>query len=149
MKQKSIVMTVLLAAGAVLAAPSDFPGGKFTGTADWRGPGGSTGTYTVEKSFTGTTITSRYAWTEPQPREEKITLTFAMTDASPVFDVLDEQKKVVGQGHCYDDACAYRATFGPVTVEESFRWSADGITVLGAKSGPGFAVVWREKLRSR
>ena len=36
-----------------------------------------------------------------------------------------------------------------MTVDESFRWSGNGMTVLGAKTGPGFSVVWKETLKLR
>ena len=69
--------------------------------------------------------------------------------AEPVFDVLDSEGRVVGKGHCYDDACSYRADFGGVSVDESLRWTSEGMAVLGSKSGPGFSVVWKETLRRR
>jgi len=141
--------TLLLAASVAGANSPLLPEGSFTGTAAWRGPSGSTGTYSVERSFHGTTMTSHYAWTEPQPREETVTLTFAMKSAEPGFDVLDSKNAVVGSGYCYDDACAYRATFGPVTVDETLRWSAGSIVAVGQKSGPGFSVVWKETLKSK
>jgi hypothetical protein len=144
------VMLALLLSGVAQAGPgSGLPSGKYTGTADWRGPGGSTGTYTVEKDFDGTTMTARYAWTDTQAREEKHTVTFAAKSAEPLFDVVDEKGQIVGKGYCYDDACSYRAAFGPINIDESFRWSKGGMTVLGAKSGPGFSVVWKESLQSR
>ena len=133
----------------VLLAAMALPSGTYTGTADWRGPGGSSGTYTVEKTFDGNTLTSRYAWREPKEREEKHTVTFVAKTSEPVFDVVDAQGASVGRGYCYDDACSYRATFGALTVDESFRWSKDGMTVLGSKTGPGFTVVWTEKLDLR
>jgi hypothetical protein len=140
---------VILAASLAGAASPILPEGSFTGTAAWRGPSGSTGTYAVERTFSGTTITSRYSWTEPQAREETVTLTFAVKPSDPGFDVLDGKDAVVGKGYCYDDACAYRATFGPVTVDETIRWSAGSIVAVGQKSGPGFSVVWKETLKSR
>lgn len=141
--------TLILAAGLARAASPALPEGSFAGTASWRGPSGSTGTYAVERSFSGTTIKSHYSWTEPQAREETVTLTFAMKPAEPGFDVLDGKNAVVGKGYCYDDCCAYRATFGPVTVDESLRWSAGSVIAVGQKSGPGFSVVWKETLKSR
>ena len=143
------LMTLIIAASLARAAAPPLPEGSFTGTAVWRGPSGSTGSYSVERSFSGTTITSHYSWTEPKTREETVTLTFAMKPAEPGFDVLDEKNAVVGKGYCYDDACAYRATFGPVTVDETLRWSAGAVDVVGQKSGPGFSVVWKETLKSR
>jgi len=141
--------TLILAASLARAAAPPLPEGTFAGTAAWRGPSGSTGTYAVERNFNGTTITSHYSWTEPKPREETVTLTLAMKPTEPGFDVLDGKNAVVGQGYCYDDACSYRATFGPVTVDETLRWSAGSVIVVGQKSGPGFSVVWKETLRSR
>jgi len=141
--------TLILAASLTRAASPSLPEGSFAGTAAWRGPSGASGTYAVERSFTGTTIKSHYSWTQPQPREETLTLTFAMKAAEPAFDVLDDKNAVVGKGYCYDDACSYRATFGPVTVDENLRWSAGTVVVVGQKSGPGFSVVWKETLKSR
>lgn len=147
---RSIVFAIgVLASGVLQAAPPNLPQGSFTGIASWRGPGGATGTYTVERTITGATISSRYAWAEPQPREEKVSLTLVMKDTGPLFDVLDERKQVVGTGYCYDDTCAYRSTFGPVTVDETLRWSEGSIVATGAKSGPGFSVVWKETLKAR
>ena len=128
---------------------SSLPSGTYTGTASWRGPGEATGTYRVEKTFSGTTLSARYTWTEPAPREEQHTVEFAIKATEPTFDVLDGQGQVVGRGYCYDDACSYRATFGPVSVDESFRWTGNVMTVLGSKSGPGFSVVWKEALEAR
>ena len=143
------LMTLMLAASLARAASPILPEGSFTGTAAWRGPSGSTGTYAVERRFSGTTMTSHYSWTEPKPREETITLNFAMKPTESGFDVLDATNAVVGKGYCYDDSCAYRATFGPVTVDETLRWSADSVDAVGQKSGPGFSVVWKETLKSR
>lgn len=139
----------ILAAGILQAAQPTLPQGSYAGTATWKGPEGSTGTYTVEKTISGNTISSRYAWTEPKPREEKVSLTLVMKESGPLFDVLDEKKQVVGSGYCYDDTCAYRSTFGPVTVDETLRWSEGSIIATGAKSGPGFSVVWKETLKAR
>jgi hypothetical protein len=141
--------TLILAASLAGATTPLLPEGSFAGTATWRGPSGSTGTYAVERTFSGTTITSHYSWTEPQAREESVTLTFAMKPSEPGFEVLDSKNAVVGKGYCYDDACAYRATFGPVTVDETLRFSAGSIVAVGQKSGPGFSVVWKETLKSR
>lgn len=149
MRTIGMMLAILLPALAQAVPGLELPSGTYSGTAEWRGPGGSTGTYTVEKMFDGATMTARYAWTDTQAREEKYTLTFAAKSAEPLFDVQDGTGQVVGKGHCYGDACSYRATFGPVTIDESFRWSKDGMTVLGAKSGPGFSVVWKESLQSR
>jgi hypothetical protein len=143
------LMTLILTASLARAATPTFPEGSFSGTAAWRGPAGSTGTYAVERSFSGTTIKSHYAFTDPQAREETVTLTFAMKPGEPGFDVLDGKSAVVCKGYCYDDSCAYRATFGPVTVDENLRWSADSIVAVGQKSGPGFSVVWKETLKSK
>lgn len=140
---------MLLAGWAASAFATGLPVGTYVGTADWRGPGGSTGTYAVEKTFSGDTVTARYSWKDEKSREETQTVTFAAKAADPTFDVVDGKGQVVGKGYCYDDACSYRATFGPLNVEESFRWSKAGMTVLGAKSGPGFSVVWKEQLLSR
>ena len=143
-------MAAVLASGlADAAGTARLPSGTYTGSADWRGPGGSTGTYTVEKIFSGNNVTARYAWKDTQAREEKHTVTFATKDTEPMFDVLDDKGQVVGKGYCYDDACSYSAAFGPLSINESFRWSKDAMSVLGAKSGPGFSVVWQESLQSR
>lgn len=146
-------MVTMLALGTVLSAASgpSLPSGGFRGTASWHGPGGSSGTYTVDRAFQGNAMSARYTWVDEkqEPREEQHTVTFVPGSADPVFDVVDGQGQVVGQGHCLDDACSYRAVFGPLTIDESFRWSADGMTVLGAKSGPGFSVVWHETLELR
>ena len=138
-----------LTAGTCLAGTASLPQGKYVGSADWKGPQGSSGTYTVEKSFEGDRIAATYRWTDKQAREEKHTLTFVPKPGQAVLDVVDEKGASVGSGHCYDDACSYRATLGPVTLDESFRWSGDGMTVLGSKSGPGFSVVWKETLKLR
>ncbi len=141
--------TLVLAASLAGAASPTLPEGAFSGTATWRGPSGSTGSYAVERRFDGTTITSHYSWTEPEAREETHSMTFAQKPQEPTFDVLDGKNAVVGKGYCYDDACSYRATFGPVTVDESFRWAGGSVVVLGQKSGPGFSVVWKETLKSK
>jgi hypothetical protein len=145
-----VAMSVVL--GGAAWAGSDgasFPAGDWAGTAQWRGPGGSSGTYEVSKSFAGRTLSARYAWDGERSGEERHTVTFTLDPAQPIFDVLDEQGHVVGTGHCYDDACAYEASFGPVRVLESFRWTEREMSVLGSKSGPGFSVVWRETLSAR
>jgi len=141
--------TLFLAASLVRAASPAFPEGTFDGTAAWRGPTGSSGIYKVERSFTGTTMSSHYTWTQPEAREETAVIRFDMKPSEPVFDVLDGKSRVIGRGYCYDDACAYRATFGPVTVAETIRWAQGTLSVLGSKEGPGFSVVWKEALKSR
>jgi hypothetical protein len=145
-----VVVAAVIAAGMSFAETgAPLPSGTYTGTADWRGPGGSSGQYTVEKTFDGNSLTAHYTWTDAQRREERHTVTFASKATDPVFDVVDAKGENVGRGYCYDDACSYRATFGPVTVDETFRWSGDAMTVLGSKSGPGFTVVWKETLTLR
>jgi hypothetical protein len=139
----------ILTTGIAWAASPGLPAGSYTGTATWRGPGGSTGTYAVERSFSGGTMTTHFAWSEPQPREEKVTMTLALQGAEPLFDVLDESGQIVGKGYCYDGTCAYRATLGPVTLDETLRWGDGSLEVVGAKWGPGFAVAWKEVLASR
>lgn len=146
---KALGLTTLILAASLARAASPLPEGSFTGTAAWRGASGSAGTYAVERNFTGTTITSHYSWTEPKAREETVTLSFAMKPTEPAFDVLDSKNAVVGKGYCYDDVCSYRATFGPIIVDESLRWSEGSVVVVGQKSGPGFSVVWKETLKSR
>ena len=76
----------ILAAGILQAAQPTLHQGSYAGTATWKGPEGSTGTYTVERTFSGNTISSRYAWTEPQPREEKVSLTLVMKESGPLID---------------------------------------------------------------
>ena len=146
MKNLGVLAAVLAAGVSFAGSPATLPSGTYTGTADWRGPGGSSGKYTVEKTFDGNSFTAHYTWTDAQRREEQHTVTFAQKSAEPVFDIVDAKGESVGRGYCYDDACSYRATFGAVTVDESFRWSDDAMTVLGSKSGPGFTVVWKETL---
>ncbi len=149
MRNTTALLATALAGGLALAAPSGLPVGNFEGTADWRGPGGSSGSYTVSRSFAGNTMTSRYAWNEgANAKREEYVLTLS-AGAEPTFDVLDAKGRVVGKGHCYDDACSYRAEFGEILVNESLRWSAGEMSVLGSKSGPGFSVVWKETLRRR
>jgi hypothetical protein len=139
-----------LTAGSSLAGPSaGLPHGHYVGTADWKGPGGSSGTYTVEKAFEGDRLAATYKWTDKTAREEKHTVRFTTKPGEAVFEVVDENGASVGRAYCYDDACSYRATFGPMTIDETFRWSGDDMTVLGAKSGPGFSVVWKESLKLR
>jgi hypothetical protein len=151
MTMKALAILIAgLAAGTCLAGTSaGLPHGNYVGTADWKGPRGSSGTYTVEKSFDGDRIAATYRWTDETAREEKHTITLAAKPGEAVFDVVDEKGASVGRAYCYDDACSYRATFGPVTIDESFRWSGDAMVVLGAKSGPGFSVVWKESLKLR
>ena len=152
MKRIAIVLglgVTLLAAGIAAATSPTLPAGKFTGTAAWRGGAGSAGTYTVERTFDGNKMSARFAWSEPKPREEKVAMTLAMKGSEPFFDVLDEKDKVVGKGYCYDEACSYHASYGPVSVDETLRWSEGSLEVLGSKSGPGFSVVWKETLTSR
>jgi len=139
----------ILAAGLVQAASPGLPTGSYAGTATWRGPSDSAGTYTAERAFSGNTMTSRFRWTEPKPREEQITITLAMKGSDPMFDVLDATGQSVGKGYCYEDVCAYHATFGPVMMDESFRWGNGAMEVVGAKSGPGFEVAWKETLKAR
>jgi hypothetical protein len=139
----------MLVAGLAQAGGTVLPQGSYAGSAEWQGPSRSSGTYTVERTFKGDTIEARYAWRDKEPREERHTVTFAFKPTEPTFDVVDESGTVVGRGHCFKDACAYRATFGPVEVEETFHWSGTDLGVLGAKSGPGFSVVWNEKLESK
>ena len=142
------VIASVLVAGVSFAGPKDaLPSGKYTGSADWKGPGGSSGTYTVEKTFDGTSVVASYTWSDDKKaHDERHTVTFVTNGPGPQFDVTDDKGQKIGQGYCYDDACSYRATFGPVTVDETFRWSGREMTVLGAKSGPGFSVVWKETL---
>ena len=144
-----LALGLVLAGAAHAGAGSELPAGSYAGTAEWRGPGGTSGTYEVEKTFSGRTLSARYVWKDTAAHEEKHTVTFDVPEGPPTFDVRDESGAVVGRGHCYDDACHYRATFGPVEVEETFRWSGRELSVLGSKSGPGFAVVWKEQLSAR
>jgi len=142
-------LAVIAAAAAGGGGDTGLPSGTYAGTAQWRGPGGSAGTYRVERAFAGTTMSARYSWTEPQAREEQVRLTFSAKGDDPRFDVLDDQGAVVGQGYCIDGTCSYRTTRGPLEIDESFRVTGDGLAVVGSKAGPGFAVVWKETLSVR
>lgn len=145
---RNIILAIgVLAAGVSSAAM--LPEGAYTGTASWRGPGGATGTYSVERSFSGNTMTAHYSWTQPQPREETLSVTFDVKGQNPTFDVLDDRKQIVGTGYCADDTCGYHATFGPVVLDETLTFRDRSVVVTGAKSGPGFSVVWKETLKSR
>jgi hypothetical protein len=148
MSARTVGLAAFLASSLAGAAGPLLPQGTFEGRADWRGAGGASGSYTVERSFEGNTMHARFAWTEPESRSESLAMTFAV-GADPTFDVADAEGRVVGRGYCHDGACAWRADFGAVSVDESFRWTGDGMTVLGSKSGPGFSVVWKETLRTR
>jgi hypothetical protein len=141
-------LAALLASSLAAAGGPPLPQGAFAGTADWRGAAGASGTYAVERTFDGNTMRARFTWSEPQPRSESLALTFVV-GADPTFDVADAEGRVVGRGYCHDGACAWRAEFGGVSVDESFRWSREGMSVLGSKSGTGFAVVWKETLQAR
>jgi len=145
--KKAMFVVAILAAGAARAAV--FQEGSYAGVATWRGSGGTSGDYTVEKSFSGNTIRARYAWSQPQPREERITLTFQPKGSEPLFDVVDDKGTVVGSGFCADDTCAYHLTHGPVVVDETFRFANGSVVSTGAKSGPGFSVVWKETLQPK
>ena len=142
---RKLVCLAALAA-ATLSQAGTLPAGTFTGTAEWLGPHGSTGTYTVERTFEGNTMRSRFAWNEAKPRSEEHAVTFALGKA-PSFEVKDAQGQVVGKGHCVEDTCAYAAEFGKIHVEETLRFAGDSLTVVGTKSGPGFSVVWKEALK--
>lgn len=141
------VLTAVLAAGGAIGGARELPGGTWTGTAEWSGAGQS-GDYRVERTFAGNTMTSNFAWEERGGRTEEATVTFAIS-GEPMFDVLDPSGGVVGRGYCADHACAYRAVFGKMNLDESFRWTDDALSVLGAKSGPGFGVVWTETLKKQ
>ncbi len=139
----------LAVAGLVPAGAAGLPQGTFAGTATWLGPDRSTGSYEVEKTISGNTVSARYAWTDTGRREESHSVTFDIEPARPTFDVLDARAEVVGSGFCLEDACSYRVTLGPVTIAETMQWTADRMTVIGSKAGPGFAIVWKEQLDQR
>jgi hypothetical protein len=139
----------ILAAGVASAASPGMPSGNYAGTATWRGAAGSSGTYAVETAIHGSTITTRYAWTDPKPRSETMTVTLAIKGTDPVFDVLDEAGKVIGKGYCYDQVCGYHIAYGSITLDETYRWSGSNLEVVGGKSGPGFSVAWREALTAK
>jgi hypothetical protein len=150
MKTVYVVATILvLGATSAAAVEPVLPRGSYSGPASWRGPDGSSGTYTAEKTFSGNTLRGSYSWPDPARRKERYSVAFVLSPSEPVFDVLDGQGRVVGRGRCDGHACAYRASFGDVSVDESFRWSTGKMTVRGSKSGPGFAVIWKETLAAR
>lgn len=138
---------VLLAVGSAWAGlPAQ---GTFTGTGDWKGPGGSTGSYTVETTISGDVVTSRYVW--PQKggdRKESTTLRFATKDG-PFFDLVNEKGEPAGGGFCVEELCHYRIETGSLVVEETIRFLPDSLEKLGAKKGPGFQVAWKETLKAK
>ena len=77
MKALSLAASIVFGGLALAGSRAEFPTGTYEGTADWRGPGGKTGTYTVEKTFEGNRVTAHYTWTDAQARDEKHTITFA------------------------------------------------------------------------
>lgn len=147
MKFSSILMSAVIASAA--QAASSVPSGTFLGTGHWKGPGGSTGAYSVETTVKDRVLTSRYEFNEGgQARLESVVVKMA-TKGEPFFDVLDERDQVVGNGFCYDAECSYHAEFSGVVVEETLRFSKGSLEKLGTKKGPGFSVVWKEVLEAK
>lgn len=143
------MIAILAAPFALAAAERSFPAGTFAGTATWEGPGGSSGTYEVERTFEGRALRATFRWDGGSGGSETTSLRFASHPSQPVFDVSDDAGRIVGKGHCYDDACSYWANFGATRVEETFQWSGRRVDVWGAKSGDGFSIVWKERLEAK
>jgi hypothetical protein len=139
---------VLLALGvSTPAAAGPLPAGSYAGTARWIGANGARGSYTVERTFNGNVLTNHYEWTGSKQTSETHRVTFALKSGDPFFEVMDDKNKVVGKGFCYENACSYTVNTATVRVEEMFRFGNGLIEVIGAKSGPGFAVAWKEDLK--
>lgn len=146
-------ISVLLA--FAIAAPAAFAGellpqGTFTGTGEWRGADGSSGQYTVVTTAKGDEVTSRYVYDQgAQGRREQVTTYALSSKGNGFFEVQGEQGKVVGRGYCLEQQCFWTTEFPGGKVEESLRWDGVSLDKLGGKSGPGFSVVWREKLSAK
>ncbi len=144
------VLWVLMSLVLATAARAGFPvsSGTFAGTGQWKGPGGSSGEYSVETSVKDQVLTSSYKYRQGnEARSESVT--FRMASGEPFFDLLDEHDKVVGSGYCYETDCSYRAEFSGIAVEETLRFGKGTLEKLGAKKGPGFSVVWKEVLAAK
>ena len=148
MHKTMIVVTSLVLASAVRAG---FPvtSGHFEGTGQWRGPGGTSGDYSVETTVKDDLLTSHYKFQQgAEARNEAVIMKMA-SKAEPFFELLDEQGKVVGTGYCYDNDCSYHADFSGIAVDETLRFSKGSLEKVGTKKGPGFSVVWKEVLAAR
>lgn len=147
MKTVVVLFTVLLATAALAAPP--LPSGTYAGTGHWRGPQGTSGTYSVETVVTGDTLTSRYVYdVNGAQRRETVTMTLS-EGQEPFFDVRDGSGQVIGSGYRFDSRCAYRLDVHGMVVEETIESGRDGLVKFGAKKGPDFRVVWTETLTAR
>ena len=145
------LIAAALAAGVVIAGSASkdapVPAGTYVGTGDWKGMG-STGRYDAKTTIADGVWTSHYAYQDGGgSHQETVKMTLQRT-TDPYFDVLDDKGQKVGSGYCYDAECSYRAAFGGIEVSETLRYTDGKIHKLGSKSGPGFAVVWKEVLEA-
>jgi hypothetical protein len=140
-------LVVLSVSTATAAEP--LPAGSYAGSARWSGPNGKGGSYTVERSIKGNVVTSHYQWTGTKRANETHRVTFVIKDGSPFFEVTDEKNQVVGKGFCFENVCSYTVNESAVHVVETMRFGDGVIEVSGSKTGPGFAVVWKEDLRRK
>jgi hypothetical protein len=147
MIRPTYAIALLVLAVSTPAAAGPLPAGSYAGTARWIGAKGARGSYTVERTFNGNVVTNHYEWTGTKRVSENHRMTFALKSGDPFFEVMDEKNQVVGKGFCFENACSYTVNVGPVRVEETFRFGDGVIEVVGAKSGPGFAVAWKEDLK--
>ena len=141
-----VFLAMLIAAPAAFAGEL-LPQGTFKGTGEWRAADGSKGQYTVLTTTTANSITSRYVYDQgTQGKKEQATTQTLVPTGSGFFQVTDENKKIIGRGYCFDAQCFWTTEFPGGRVEESLRFDGGSLEKFGGKSGPGFSVVWREKL---
>ena len=147
---KRLVFLALLITAQAAVAADLMPQGTFKGTGEWRGADGSTGQYTIVTTTSATSITSRYVYDGPgQAKKEQVSTRTLVPTGSGFFSVTDEQGKSVGRGYCVESQCFWATEFPGGKVEESLRFDGGTLEKLGGKTGPGFTVVWHEKLTAQ
>jgi hypothetical protein len=149
MKQKPFV-----AAMAILAVLTCVPvlagvhlaQGTFRGSGAWEAADGSTGRYTTETTVSGATLSSRWTYVDGgKTHEESHAMTLAPAPDG-TLRVLDETNRIIGSARCLGDECLLTVEEGPVKLVETVCTRNGQLLTFGAKSGPGFAVVYSETL---
>ena len=142
---KLLALTGLICMASSAQASDVLPAGTFQGTGHWTGPEGSAGEYDVTTVIEGNQITSTYNYPGAQPGRDRHTVQLTRQDDGTIA-VVDETGTMTGNGYCLGDGCFYRMQVEGITIEENIRVTDGWLIKFGSKTGPGFRVVWKERL---
>ncbi len=150
MNQAGLLATLIALAGAALPALATGPAsGTYRGSGHWEGADGTKGTYTVETTVRDATITSRWNYQVDGKAQTQAMTVSLVPAADGSLQILDEKRGPLGSARCLDEECLLTYELGPIKLVETLRTRDGRLENFGAKSGPGFSIVYSSTAAAR